>query len=111
MIIWLASYPRSGNTFLRIILNNVFNVKTYSIYDDELDIGSDEQTSDVVGHRFLPENFSISEAREKEERYYIKTHDLPDDLDNKKDKVIYLIRDGRESSLSLTRYLINYYGS
>lgn len=108
MIIWIASYPRSGNTFLRIILNNVFNVKTYSIYDDKFDIGSDEQTSDIVGHKFLPDDFSILEAREDEKKYYIKTHDLPDDPDIYKDKVIYLVRDGRESSLSLARYMNNY---
>ncbi len=97
MIVWLASYPRSGNTFLRVILNSVFNIKTYSIYDDKGDIGADEKTSEVVGHEFLPENFDLQKARDEEKTYYIKTHGKP--LDDE-DQVIYLIRDGRESTLS-----------
>ena len=104
MIVWLASYPRSGNTFFRVILNSVFDIKTYSIYDDKGDIGADEKTSEVVGHEFLPENFDIKKARDEEKTYYIKTHELLDDRINEKDKVIYLIRDGRESTLSLTKH-------
>ncbi len=50
MIVWLASYPRSGNTFFRVILNSIFDIKTYSIYDDKGDIGADEKTSETVGH-------------------------------------------------------------
>ena len=34
MIVWLASYPRSGNTFLRVVLHNVYGVSTYSVYED-----------------------------------------------------------------------------
>ena len=33
MIVWLASYPRSGNTFLRVVLHNVYGVATYVRYD------------------------------------------------------------------------------
>ena len=32
--IWLASYPRSGNTFLRIVLAQVFGLKTASVYEN-----------------------------------------------------------------------------
>ena len=108
MIVWLASYPRSGNTFLRVILNKIFNVQTYSIYDDKLDIGGDSKTADIVGHRFLPESFDLSEARSEEEVYFIKTHELPYDCVDEADKVIYLIRDGRECVLSYLRYAQNY---
>lgn len=104
MIIWLASYPRSGNTFFRVILNSVFDIKTYSLYDDRGDIGADKETSAVVGHEFLPENFSIQKARDDEKIYYIKTHELLDNRVDKNDKVIYLIRDGRESTLSFTKH-------
>lgn len=104
MIVWLASYPRSGNTFFRVILNSVFNIKTYSIYDDKGDIGADEKTSEVVGHEFLPENFDIQKARDEKKVYYIKTHELLDNRVDDNDKVIYLIRDGRESTLSFTKH-------
>ena len=35
MVVWLASYPRSGNTFLRIVLHRLYGVPTYSVYDDD----------------------------------------------------------------------------
>ena len=104
MIIWLASYPRSGNTFFRVILNSIFGIKTYSVYNDKGDIGADEKTSEVVGHEFLPENFSIEKAREEKKVYYIKTHELLDHRVDESDKVIYLIRDGREATLSFTKH-------
>ena len=104
MIVWLASYPRSGNTYFRVLLNSIFNIKTYSIYDDKYDIGADADTSKVVGHEFLPENFSLEQARTSEQLYYIKTHELLDNRVADEDKVIYLIRDGRESSLSFAKY-------
>jgi len=108
MIVWIASYPRSGNTFLRVILNTIFDIQTYSIYDDKIDIGGDSQTADVVGHRFLPEGFDLSQARSEEEVYFIKTHELPNDCVDEADKIIYLIRDGRECVLSYLRYAQNY---
>ena len=110
MIIWLASYPRSGNTFFRVILNTVFQIKTYSIYNDTGDIAADDATSDIVGHTMLPSDFDIEKARRSKTAYYIKTHELMENFSiSPKDKVIYLIRDGRESTLSFAKYLKNYY--
>ena len=110
MIVWLASYPRSGNTFFRIILNSVFNIKTFSLYNDRYDIGANKETSEIVGHQFLPDNFNIDYARNSKEIYYIKTHELFNKLNIKPtDRVIYLVRDGRESSLSFARYLKNFH--
>lgn len=104
MIIWLASYPRSGNTFLRIILNKLFGMPSYSIYNDKADIDADTRTSEVVGHRLLRDDFDIADARQSGEIYIIKTHELPDRHYESGDKVIYLIRDGRASSLSLVNH-------
>lgn len=107
MIVWLASYPRSGNTFLRVILNSIFDIKSYSIYNDLKDIDSNEKTKNDVGHQLLPKNFSIEEARKSEQIYFIKTHDKPL---NTSDKTIYLVRDGREAVWSYTKYQ-NKYGT
>lgn len=110
MIVWLSSYPRSGNTFFRVIMNSVFGIKTYSIYNDTGDIGADEATSDIVGHAFLPKDFDLEEARASSETYYIKTHELLGNMHlESSDKVIYLVRDGRESTLSFTKHLQNFY--
>ncbi len=105
MIIWLASYPRSGNTFLRVILNSVFDAHSYSIYDDRNDIASSDETSRAVGHKLLPRDFDLETARHSKEIYLIKTHDKPP---NDTDKAIYLIRDGRECMLSYTKYQNKY---
>jgi hypothetical protein len=109
MIIWLASYPRSGNTFIRTILNHAFNVKTYSIYNDKWDIAADEATTELVGHQILPQNFDFNKARVSKDLYFIKTHDhYKKDFEN--DKVIYIHRDGRESTVSFYYYLVNFIG-
>ena len=105
MIIWIASYPRSGNTFLRVILNSVFGVKTYSIYDDKYDIAVDRDTKEIVGHEMLPGDFDIEAARNEKKLYVIKTHKLPP---NNTDKAIYILRDGRESTLSFSKYRQEY---
>lgn len=34
--LWLASYPRSGNTLLRLIMNRVFGLQTASAHDGEI---------------------------------------------------------------------------
>ena len=33
MIVWVASFPRSGNTFLRIVLHRLYGVRTSTVYD------------------------------------------------------------------------------
>jgi hypothetical protein len=104
MIIWLASYPRSGNTLLRIILNHVFGLKTYSLYNDTVGVGADKATTEVVGHAFLPPEWSPNQAQMDKELWLIKTHEVPQDGE----KAIYIIRDGREVSVSYLNYLHNY---
>jgi hypothetical protein len=105
MIIWLASYPRSGNTFIRIILNKIFNINTYSIYNDKNDIAAHAETKDIVGHCDLTSDFDLVAARNSSCEYFIKTHKYP--LNNE-DKVIYIIRDGRESITSYFHYRNSY---
>jgi hypothetical protein len=33
MIVWVSSFPRSGNTFLRILLHRLYGVRTSVVYD------------------------------------------------------------------------------
>ena len=54
MIIWLSSYPRSGNTFFRIVAHQIFGISTYSGFQsgnadlDRVGMG------DITGHETLP---------------------------------------------------------
>jgi len=76
--VWLASFPRSGNTFFRNILYHVYGLNSLesefekSLFENEINIS--------------------------------KTHELPFKLktySGAKDKVIYLVRDGRDSICSI----------
>ena len=95
MIVWLASYPRSGNTALRILLKAKFGLSSYSEYGDPLDIAANPGGSAAVGHvthGLDPEEF-LQEARKSRKTYLIKTHGHPTDGS----KAIYVVRDGRSA--------------
>jgi hypothetical protein len=79
MIAWIASYPRSGSTLLRIILYRCFGFETFSLYDDLTDIGADRAVSDIVGHRShgMSARDFLAESRKSEKRVFIKTHERP----------------------------------
>jgi Sulfotransferase domain len=100
MIVWIASYPRSGNTFFRILLKHVYGLKTFSVHNDPL-LGK-LGLAEVVGHEALPA--SIPEMRAAPESYFIKTHELPQD----KDPAIYIIRDGRDALVSHANFLLSF---
>ncbi len=111
MIVWLASYPRSGNTLARIILNSVFRLRSASVYGDPRDIGSDTALSDTVGHieGALDED-AIAELRADSATHPIKTHEMPNETMSADDRVIYIMRDGRDAIVSYFHYL-NKFGS
>ena len=101
-VTWLASYPRSGNTLLRIILKRCFGLTSQSVYDDvEF---SDAALRDVVGHEAVgddPARF-LRKAQEERRRLYIKTHELPP---GDRHPVIYVVRDGRAAVVSHIHFL------
>lgn len=101
MIVWLASYPRSGNTFFRMLLYHRLGYPTYSIYDDPVleNLGA----ADVLGQRKLER--PLSDLRDEEATFFIKTHDLKGNLDVG-DQAVYLVRDGRDALVSYSHYQI-----
>lgn len=103
MIIWLASYPRSGNTLLRIILKSVFGRQTHSKHNDTSDIGADARTAEEVGHVNLPAAWAevYPPMSTDEQIFLVKTHDAPED----EEKAIYVVRDGRSTCRSFYHYL------
>lgn len=107
VIVWLASYPRSGNTFLRVVLKQAFHLDTCSLYGDRQDIARHPETTAVVGHRPLPRGFSVTRGRAAKRRYLIKTHERGP---SPQDAAIYLIRDGRECLWSYQNYLRDFWG-
>ena len=100
MRLWLASYPRSGNTFLRSVLNQSFDIKSTSVYPAEnANIEGSDWFADCVGYAGSLDN--VAELNLKEKWVGVKTHDLPPD----DGPAIYVVRDGRAAVVSYLHYL------
>ena len=84
---WLASYPRSGNTFLRILFKEVYGIHTWEGYGKESPL----------------EIISKTKNEDLKNPIIIKTHDLPDktQIPHNDLKSIYLVRDGRDAIVSM----------
>jgi hypothetical protein len=104
MIVWLASYPRSGNTMLRSMLKQAFGTGTYSMYDDRTDIGARAEVGQEIGHKALGSSFREFYYREiaTPGLVFVKTHNEPGDAN----RAIYIVRDGRSSIVSWYNMLI-----
>jgi hypothetical protein len=101
-VTWLASYPRSGNTLLRVILRRCFGLTSQSVYDDAE--FSDPGLCGVVGHEAVGEDpFQfLQRARREGRRLYVKTHELPP---ADRHPAIYVVRDGRSAVVSHAHFL------
>lgn len=104
MIVWLASYPRSGNTLLRTVLKQTMGLDSYG---DPISWGRKlakpprtlpTNTSDIIGgarptmtwDEFYPM------ATQSPEVFLVKTHQAPIDAQ----PAIHVVRDGRKAVTS-----------
>ena len=94
--IWLASYPRSGNTLLRTILYQCFGLISASIYPN--DLGGNKELESYVGHIEHGKNGKISFPVGAAP--LIKTHEPPHDDGG----AVYVVRDGRAACISLWEF-------
>lgn len=105
MIVWLASYPRSGNTLLRTILKRCLGLDSYA--DEAIHVDSPIRSdSSLVGHLELPapwERF-YAEATRSDKVVPVKTHLPPRDAQ----PFIYVVRDGRSAVRSYKKYYERY---
>jgi len=106
MIVWLASYPRSGNTLLRQLLRQVFYQETYSTSNDIKDLGSDPVAANIVGHLSYesPWDEFYTKSYFSSNTVFIKTHQPPCD----QSRAIYIVRDGRAAIVSYYHLLRDY---
>jgi len=95
-IVWLASYPRSGNTYLRAIIWTCFGLQTGSVYRN--DLRGDLAVMQRVGHfeGAAHGQFSADFLRLP----LVKTHEWP--VDDR--KTIYIVRNGRDCCRSLRAF-------
>lgn len=95
-VVWLASFPRSGNTLLRTIMHHCLGLYSGSVY--KRDLGDNKALHKYVGHIEHNENGTIDFPPGNIP--LIKTHQYP--KDNK--PAIYVVRDGRAACLSMLDY-------
>ena len=99
MIVWVASFPRSGNTFLRIVLHRLYGVRTSTVYD--VDGVAVRLGKDLVG--FTDRPGSLADMRAAVEPHFVKTHRQRDADVDEDDRAICLVRDGRDALVSWAR--------
>ena len=99
--VWIASYPRSGNTFLRIILERVFSLPSYSVYYIEGSKHRDPSAEALQDAPRLPADWKcrLTDSASAPP-VVIKTHDLPTDSS----PAIFIARDGRAAIHSYYHY-------
>ena len=104
LLVWLASYPRSGNTLLRTVLSQCFDLSSYSgddgtAYDPEGDLF---KTVGQLVYRDLSREAFLESARKSDALHLVKTHD---EVPLPTDRTIYVVRDGRAAIASYQRFL------
>ncbi|HEY1877527.1 MAG TPA: sulfotransferase domain-containing protein [Rhizomicrobium sp.] len=101
-VTWLASYPRSGNTLLRLILKHCFGLSSQSLYRDQ-DF-ADPTVRAMVGHEDVGSNARqfVHLACRAGRSLYVKTHEPPP---ADRHPAIYVVRDGRSAVVSHAHYL------
>lgn len=100
--IWLASFPKSGNTYTRFVFANIINlqVKAYS----EINFYNLGKIMHEDGKDSLLETWHYQKILPK----LIKTHRLPNEISwEAGTRSIYIIRDPRDTMLSYYHYLSN----
>jgi len=102
MIVWIASYPRSGNTLLRMMLHRVFELPSYSKYDDQIFLDAADPTYSAVGHQPMGDAWEVFYRAKLKAKglYLIKTHEAP--LDD--EPAIYIVRNGLTAVDSYRHY-------
>lgn len=95
--VWLASYPRSGNTLLRAMLHSCFGIRSTSVYRGDLGYNCDLER--YAGHVELDACRSI--RLNHDGLLPVKTHRPPFDSA----PAIYIVRDGRAASVSLWEFM------
>ena len=102
MIVWLASWPRSGNTLCRLIMEQSLGIKTYSEYREPGTIkifGQDEYDFACKLHDGAPQSYHDL-YNDQKKGYVLKTHGIIWDSS----KVIFLHRDGRDAIASMAKF-------
>jgi len=95
--IWLASYPRSGNTLLRTVLYHCFGLVSGSIYLN--DLGGNKELESFIGHIEQEANGKINFGDDT--LPLIKTHETS----HYEGAAVYVVREGTAACVSLWEWI------
>jgi Sulfotransferase domain len=103
MIVWLASFPRSGNTMVRSLLHRVYGCSSYSLYEEHPVEGAKGAAAipAAIGSAGQATGAHLEQLRRRRDPCFVKTHGAPTD----DSPAICLIRDGRDALVSYTHFL------
>lgn len=93
-VILLQSFPRSGNTLFRHVLEDVYGVPTFTVYPNE---------GEAIWANRLVSDECVSCA----DIVFVKTHEEPENRELPT-SVIYIVRDGRDTLLSYAHFLADF---
>lgn len=93
MIVWLASYPRSGNTYLRTLMFHLYGRQSLGRLQ-----GPANATPNYWSDGRRPGAAAMANPSET---FLVKTHELPGP---DRSSAIYILRDGRDSLASYAHY-------
>jgi hypothetical protein len=102
MMVWVASYPRSGNKFARTILSSLFQARTFTVYDRPPGATSGPETPLWEALPSIPQRETPPE--DATEWSFVKTHELSSGQGIH--PAIYVVRDGRDSYVSYAHYAL-----
>ncbi|MCI0701477.1 MAG: sulfotransferase domain-containing protein [Planctomycetia bacterium] len=111
MLVWLASYPRSGNTLLRQVLKACFDLPSCEGLEP---VPTNFREPDGIRDEFYgsyfvegdPDKF-YQHALDTTDVVFIKSHQLPRD----NEKAIYVVRDGRLALKSFVKFQENHHSN
>ena len=98
MIVWIASFPRSGNSFFRTCLHHYYGIPTYAVYRDR-----DGKLRNLMG---VVSGLPVDEINKPDKTYWIKTHKTNTTKFNPDPEcpAICIIRDGRDAYVSYAKH-------
>ena len=91
-LIWLASYPRSGNTLVRNTLESAWGIKTQSIYRD-----------DPLPEMGKWDNRTWPNLYQGPPPWYVKTHEWEPALSDA--AALWIVRDSRDALVSQAHFM------
>jgi hypothetical protein len=116
VLVWVASYPRSGNTLSLTVLRDVHGVARLGSALNKRHLGLEATPDDLPRGSALAAPFELppeledmenpqllEELRARPEAYFIKTHRVRDSADEA--PALYIVRDGRDALVSYAHYV------